>query len=163
MIGFLVLFLKWESLSFHQNIPKLVKVQKEGGGTCTKNKKVHNLKCGLFQTWGGKSLIFRIFPNVNFICFNWKKKKNCLNFFLVISIVLFLSPKAYQILWPPLNIKEGVISDPMCCYIAFVNCYIEGSHVKILNDISKFERDFGISKVCVNLRFHMTLTSEKWL
>ena len=54
---------------------KVEKVQKGEGGVSDRNKKVHNLKCGIFDKSGGCN-IFLFFPNVNveFKCFSWTKK-----------------------------------------------------------------------------------------
>ena len=50
---------------------------------------------------------------------------------------------AYQI---QISKKESSLTP--CCYIAFVCLYIEGSYAKNRTEISKFERDFRISKYC---------------
>ena len=61
---------------------------------------------------------------------------------------------AYQILsllWggseAPIDIKEGVISDPMLLYSIYYLIYL-GSHAKNQPEISKFEQDFRSSKFC---------------
>ena len=45
---------------------------------------------------------------------------------------------------PKISRRESSLTP--CCYIAFVCLCINGSHAKIWTEVSKFERDFRISK-----------------